>query len=91
MIKIIGERGSGKTTKILEAASKNGCVVVEPNSKMAEYVSRMARDKGYDLRIISAYDFLLYKNTDRSTQYVVDELDLFLSAIGIKGYSNGPM
>lgn len=91
MIKIIGERGSGKTTKILEAASKNGFVVVEPNLKMAEYVSRMARDKGYDLRIISAYDFLFYKNTDRSTQYVVDELDLFLSAIGIKGYSNNPM
>ena len=91
MIKIIGERGSGKTTKILEAASKNGFVVVEPNSKMAEYVSRMAKDKGYDLKIISAYDFMFYKNTDRRIQYVVDELDMFLSAIGIKGYSNDPM
>lgn len=48
---IIGQRGSGRTTKIIEAcaAVKNG-VIVCPTKPMANYVFQKAKEMGYDIR-----------------------------------------
>jgi cytidylate kinase len=90
MIRIIGTRGSGKTTKLLNLAQREGFVLVEPTFQMADYVSDMAKKNGFDVKVINAHEFMWYKPGHRDDKYVVDELDLFLQMIGIEGYSNGP-
>ena len=45
MIRVIGTRGSGKTTKLLNLAAENGYVIVEPNAMMADYVRHLAIEK----------------------------------------------
>lgn len=88
MIKIIGTRGSGKTTKLMEIASKEGYTLVEPTAFMADYVRMRAKEKGYDIKVISSNMFLWEKPGHREEKYLVDELDMFLVQLGIKGYSN---
>lgn len=89
MEKIIGERGSGKTTKLIELAHSEGCVLVEPTYHMAENARLMARDKGYEIVVLTASQFLFNHFGSSTEKYLVDELDLFLKNIGIIGYSNG--
>ena len=90
MEKIIGERGSGKTTKLIELAHSEGCVLVEPNYRMAENARLMARDKGYEIVVLTASQFLFNHFGSSVEKYLVDELDIFLANIGIIGYSDGP-
>jgi len=89
MIKIIGSRGSGKTTKLLKLAQQDGYIIVEPNMMMCDYVRHMALENGYNVNVISPYDLLYRQNGIIKEKYLVDELDLFLIALGIEGYSNG--
>jgi len=91
MIRIIGERGSGKTTKLLELAEEKGYILVEPTIASADYVRNMAREKGYhNVNIISAHDLLFYRHSALRNKYLIDELEGFLSALGVEGYSNSP-
>ena len=88
MIRIIGGRGSGKTTKLLKIAEKDGFVIVEPNAKMADYVRHMATEKGYcKANVISAHELLYHNHGTMHEKYLVDELERFLMALGIEGYS----
>ena len=91
MIKIVGGRGSGKTTKLIEYASKNDCVIVEPTFEMARHVLMMARNKGYNIKVISSYDFIFCKPNDGGTKYLIDEIDMFLKSLGVIGYSDGAL
>ena len=90
MEKIIGGRRSGKTTKLIELAHSEGYVLVEPTYHMAENARLMARDKGYEIVVLTASQFLFNHFGSSVDKYLVDELDMFLENIGIKGYSNGP-
>ena len=88
MIKIIGNRGSGKTTALLSIAQQYGLTVVEPNIRAADFVKRTAKEKGFNMvNIISAHE-LLYDRIGNKQQYLIDELDWFLETIGVCGYSN---
>lgn len=77
--KIIGERGSGKTKKLLLLAQSNNAVFVCSNpSAMIE------KAHSYGLRGIevqSYEDYCFSKNTkySRSKKYVIDDIDLFLN------------
>lgn len=89
MIKVIGTRGSGKTTKLLELAKKEGYVIVEPTAKMADYVRYMVKEKGLNVIVISALDLLYRQRGGVRDKYLVDELEMFLHSLGIEGYSDG--
>ena len=89
MIKIIGSRGSGKTTKLLEIAQRDGHIIVEPNARMVDYVKHMAVEKGYNVNVVSPHDLLYRQHGILKEKFLVDELDMFLIALGIEGYSNG--
>ncbi len=91
MIKIIGTRGSGKTTKLLELAQRDGYIIVEPNMRMCDHVRHMALEKGYNVNVISSHELLYRQHEVTKEKYLVDELDMFLIALGIEGYSNGEM
>ena len=91
MIRVIGTRGSGKTTKLLNLAQEEGYVIVEPNARMADYVSRMAKEKGLNVNVICAHELLYRQHGVKREKYLVDELEMFLSSLGIVGYSDGLM
>ena len=89
MIKIIGTRGSGKTTKLLKLAQQDGYIIVEPNMRMCDYVRHMALENGYNVNVICSHELLYRQHGIIKEKYLVDELDSFLIALGIEGYSNG--
>ena len=91
MIKIIGARGSGKTTRLLKLAEENGYIVVEPNIHMADYVRRMATEMGLNVTVISSHNLWNLPRGIAREKYLVDELEMFLASIGIEGYSDGPL
>ena len=89
MIRIIGTRGSRKTTKLLNLAEEDGYVIVEPNMKMADYVRHLATEKGLNINVISAHELLYRQRGVVREKYLVDELEMFLASLGIEGYSDG--
>lgn len=91
MIRVIGTRGSGKTTKLLELAEEDGFVLVEPNARMADYVRRMAIEKGLNVNVIGAHELLYRQHGIVREKYLVDELESFLISLGIEGYSDRPL
>ena len=89
MIKVIGTRGSGKTTKLLQIAQRDGYVIVEPNAIMTDYVRHMAIENGYNVNVISAHELLYRQHGIIGEKYLVDELERFLMSLGVVGYSDG--
>ena len=84
MYKIMGSRGCGKTTTLIKYASENNCIVVEPTSRMRDYAREKAKQMGYDnVTIIAQHE--MYDTKDK---FLIDELDCFLSLLGVVGYSN---
>ena len=90
MVRVIGTRGSGKTTKLLNIATENGYVIVEPNAKMADHVRNMAKEKGLNVDVICAHELLYRQHGVVREKYLVDELEMFMASLGIVGYSDGP-
>lgn len=88
MYRIIGSRGSGKTTAIVELAKKKNAIVVcysPPATKKA------LEERGINcsnIRFMSINDFL-YNNRGTKDCYLIDELDWLLKMINfnIIGYS----
>ena len=89
MMKIVGFRGSGKTESLIEIANTTKYVLVEPNFRMADNVKARVKQKGCEIRVITSTEFLYDHFGRRDEKYLVDELDMFLSNIGIRGYSDG--
>lgn len=96
MIEVLGIRGSGKTSKLIELAAEKGYTIVEPTWAAATAIAERARREGFEnIDIISASNFIIDKAMfqARERKYLVDELEAFLSVLGIEGYSttiNGP-
>lgn len=91
MIRVIGTRGSGKTTKLLDLAQKEGYVIVEPNARIADAVRLMAIEKGFNVNVICPHELPYRQYGVVREKYLVDELEMFLSSLGIVGYSDGPL
>ena len=88
MIRILGGRCSGKTTKLLKLAEEEGYILVEPNARMADCVRHMATEKGYyKANVISAHELLSRQHGVIKEKYLVDELESFLITLGVEGYS----
>lgn len=84
MYKIMGSRGCGKTTNLIKYASENNCTVVEPTSRMRDYAKGIAKQMGCDnVTIIAQHEMYGTKG-----KFLIDELDCFLSLLGVAGYSN---
>ena len=89
MIKCIGTRGSGKTTRLLELADAKGYVLVEPTYAMALQVREWARMIGIkSVPVISAHEMFDYQYGVHPVHFLIDELDRFLEVMHVAGYSN---
>ena len=91
MIQILGERRSGKTTKLLEKAGicPENYVVVVPNHRMAVFTKEMAKQMKIDVEVITFLEFMNYRYGRKDKKYLIDELDVCLETVGVIAYTNG--
>ena len=90
MIRVLGKRGSGKTTKLIQLASENGYTIVAWNVMSARFIKDTAQHNGIKVRVINCYDFVheISEHRGHKDKYLVDELDAFLNELNVVGYSN---
>ena len=74
---IVGKRGTGKTTRLIEEAAAAGLTIVCSNFQMCMFIEQLARKKGLLLNRPITYDTLLrgeLKGFDR-TKVAIDDAD----------------
>ena len=86
MNKIIGGRCEGKTTRLLKIAEKTGATVVGIRK---DYVKDLA--KKHNIQGVNIIDYGEFMSGTyikcRTANYLIDEIDAFLSYIGVNGYT----
>lgn len=100
MKKIIGSRGSGKTTKLIEQAAKENYVIMTATNRQAENVRKRADELGLTVLVISVENIVNDNGIKRGSVLAVlmqkngiliDDADLvltrILSGVTIKGIS----
>lgn len=85
MFRIIEDRGTGKTKRLIQEAYKNNGVILCMNP-----VSMREKAIAYNIPFMNfaSYDNFLYysTNTDKRPIYI-DELEIFLSRYNVAGYN----
>ena len=100
MKKIIGTRGSGKTTKLIEQAAKENYVIMTATNRQADNVRKRADELGLTVLVISVDNIINDNGIKRGSVLAVlmqkngiliDDADLvltrILSGVTIKGIS----
>ena len=84
----IGERQSGKTTMLIEMSEKTGATIVVATYPMANYIQLLAAQMGKKVPVpitVTNYIRLLASGgLGKSEKYLVDELQMMLSAMNIE-------
>lgn len=84
----IGERQSGKTTMLIEISEKTGATIVAATYPMAEYIQLLAAQMGKKIPVpitVTNYIRLLASGgLGKSEKYLVDELQMMLSAMNVE-------
>jgi len=96
MLRVFGNRGSGKTTRLIKEAIDNDAIFITPVNK--EEVKKLALSKyGTDsIEVLTPQQFvdqfvMRRKFFPKDTKIVIDELDLFLELIShvqVIGYTD---
>ena len=84
MIKVIGPRGTGKTTKLFELARKNNAMILTSNSRA---MREKARSRGYEDIEIIGYGDLDNDDYSLNKNVLVDNADDVLNYLMNKFYS----
>ena len=100
MKKIIGARGSGKTTKLIKQAAKENSVIMTTTNRQAENVRKQADELGLTVLVTSVENIISSDGINRGSVLAVlmqkngiliDDADLvltrILSGVTIKGIS----
>ena len=100
MKKIIGARGSGKTTKLIKQAAKENSVIMTTTNRQAENVRKQADELGLTILVTSVENIISSNGINRGSVLAVlmqkngiliDDADLvltrILSGVTIKGIS----
>ena len=100
MKKIIGTRGSGKTTKLIKQAAKENYVIMTATNRQAENVRKQADELGLTVLVTSVENIISSNGINRGSVLAVlmqkngiliDDADLvltrILSGVTIKGIS----
>lgn len=84
----IGERQSGKTTMLIEMSEKTGATIVVATYQMAKYIQLLAAQMGKKIPVpitVTNYIRLLASGgLGKSEKYLVDELQMMLSAMNVE-------
>ncbi len=77
---IIGEKGTGKTEKLIELAAKDFCYIVVRSESVARQIAERARKKGIDIPFPLTYNEFIKGNFyGRGIRcFVIDDVDALL-------------
>ena len=79
---ILGERGSGKTTRLIREAVLNDAVIVTPSEQQATSVLDAAERMGLKLKGVHGVgDFGFQRRYPSDQKYYVDEIDALLGSL----------
>lgn len=82
------ERQTGKTTMLVKESAKTGAIIVAPNRQMGSYIVGLADRLGVDIpapiTVKQYFQVLASGNFGNSQKYLVDELQMMLSQMGVK-------
>lgn len=78
---IIGNRGSGKTTKLVKYAAENGVTILVHDWHMKEYVNHVAREMGTAVLVMSIGEFKSMPPSKRPSKVAIDEISLFMKSL----------
>jgi hypothetical protein len=85
MIVITGERGTGKTHRLIEEAAKSGAYIVVKSRDLASWTAEQARGMGKQIPFPITFDELLTGRASygRGMRYhiLIDDVDLLLHAL----------
>ena len=88
MIKVIGSRGIGKTTRLIEYAKENNCIILSAHSNQ---IRRKLAYMGYDIDIAKDFTSENVKYcADHDIDFLIDDMDCALLKFfgeNFKGYS----
>lgn len=78
----IGDRYSGKTSKLIKRSAEEGSYILCPNKRMASYIFKQAKKMGLDIPYpVTLGDELSRNENIREKGILIDELDIILSGI----------
>ena len=84
----IGERQSGKTTTLIKMSEKTGATIIVATYPMAKYIQLLAAQMGKKIPVpitVTNYIRLLASGgLSKSQKYLVDELQMMLSAMNVE-------
>lgn len=84
----VGERQSGKTAMLIEMSEKTGATIVVATYQMSKYIQMIAAQMGKKITVpitVTNYIRLLASGgLGRSEKYLVDELQMMLSAMNVE-------
>lgn len=83
MIKVIGPRGTGKTTKLFELARENNAMILTSNSRA---MREKARSRGYNDIEIIGYGDLDNDNFSLGKNVYIDNIDIVCDTLLNKFY-----
>ena len=80
---VIGERCSGKTTRLIERSAKEGIYILAPTKNMARCIADQAKEMGLDIPFPVTLDEYLRGNkfqgsSIRRDGLLIDDLDMVL-------------
>ena len=84
----VGERQSGKTTMLIELSEKTGATIVVPTYPMVKYIRMTAYQMGKKIpspiTVANYIHILASGGISKGQKYLVDELQMMLSAMNIE-------
>ena len=80
----IGERQSGKTTTLIKMSEKTGATIVVATYPMAKYIQLLAAQMGKKITVTNYIRLLASGGLSKSQKYLVDELQMMLSAMNVE-------
>lgn len=78
---IVGDRGSGKTIRLIKEASETDSVIICPTARMADYIYRLAGELNCNIRRPITYVEAFGPHDDKKANHYFDEYGIELETI----------
>ena len=80
---LVGERASGKTTRLIQMSAEGKGIIVAPTPKMAKYIADKAKEMELTIPEPIGWSSFVYNHRREKGPFLLDEVGLILNNMGI--------
>lgn len=80
---LVGERASGKTTRLIQMSAEGKGIIVAPTPKMAKYIADKAKEMELTIPEPIGWSSFVYNHRREKGPFLLDEVGLILNGMGI--------